>query len=146
MRLVHRAHTSATPSQVWQVLGDPRRWPEFDLSLRKVRGSHGRAAAGDHLLGLSRPWSLRIPLDVVEAVPGARLVLRVHVAPGVTQQVTTEVAAALRGGSDLTCSVVVEGLFARAAVVPLYVASGVTVRVLAARADREARAARTGAA
>src|SRR5688500_6139543 len=133
MRLVHRVHTSASPAQVWAMLGDPASWPQFDLWFRRVRGAHGPVAAGQHLLGLGRLVSLRIPVDVLEAVPERRLVLLVHVAPGVRGEVTHELTPTVRGGCDVRVSVVVEGLFARAAFVPLWVSTGVTARVLATR-------------
>jgi uncharacterized protein YndB with AHSA1/START domain len=139
MRLVHSVRTAATPAQVWELLGDPHRWPEFDLWLRKVVGSRGRLTGGEHLMALARLSVVRIPVDVVEAVPAQRLVLLVHVAPGVRHQVTTELAAAVRGGCDIRASVVVDGLLARGAVVPLWLASGLTTRVLAARADADVR-------
>lgn len=139
MRLSHRVRTTASPAEVWEVLGDPRRWPEFDLLLRSVRGSHGPAASGQHLLGLARLLSLRIPVDVVEAVRERRLVLLVHTAPGLRETVTHEITPTLRGGSDVVVSVVVEGLWARAGAVPLWLASGVNARLLAARTDRTAR-------
>jgi len=145
VRLRHRVHTSATPEQVWTVLGDPQRWPEFDLVMHRIRGSSGSAVTGQHLLGIGRAGGLRIPVDVVEAVPERRLVLRVHALPGVVEQITHEITPAPRGGSDLTVSVVVEGLFARAAVAPLWLAGGLTSRVLANRVDRLARAARRAA-
>lgn len=139
MRLSHRVRTTASPAQVWAVLGEPRRWPEFDLFLRSVRGSHGAAATGQHLLGLARLASLRIPVDVVEAVPDRRLVLLVHTAPGLRETVTHEITPSVRGGSDIAVSVVVEGLWARFGAVPLWLASGLSARVLAARTDRSAR-------
>jgi uncharacterized protein YndB with AHSA1/START domain len=139
MRLAHRAHTSASPAQVWSVLGDPDRWPQFDLVLRRVRGAAGSATTGQHLLGLTRVWSLRIPIDVVEAVPEERLVLLVHTAPGVRELVTHELTAAVRGGTDLRVSTSVEGLFAPAAIAPLWLGRGLTARLLAARADRLAK-------
>ncbi|MCW2778058.1 MAG: Polyketide cyclase / dehydrase and lipid transport [Frankiales bacterium] len=139
MKLSHRVRTTASPAEVWQVLGDPQRWPEFDLFLRTVRGSHGSAAAGQHLLGLARVASLRIPVDVVEAVPDKRLVLLVHTAPGLRETITTEITPAVRGGSDLVVSVVVEGLWARAGALPLWLACGLQARLLAARTDRSAR-------
>ena len=141
MRLVHSAHTSASPAQVWELLGDPQRWPEFDLWLRKVLGVRGPLQGGQHLMGLARMSVVRIPVDVLEAAPAQRLVLLVHVAPGVRHQVTTELTPAVRGGCDLRVSVMVDGLLARGAAVPLWLASGFTVRVLAARADAEARRA-----
>jgi hypothetical protein len=143
MRLAHRARTSASPAQVWSLLGNPQRWPEFDLSLRRVRGSD-RARSGQTLLGIARLTSLRIPVDVVDAVPEQRLEVFLHTAPGVRERLVYEIAPSVRGGSHLRVQVVVEGLLARGAVAPLWVASGLTLRVLAARAEREARAARKG--
>ena len=142
MRLSHRVRTSASPAEVWAVLGDPQRWPEFDPFLRTVRGAHGPAASGQHLLGLARVASLRIPVDVVEAVPDKRLVLLVHTAPGLRETVTHEITPAVRGGSDVVVSVVVEGLWARFGAVPLWLASGLSARVLAASTDRTARETR----
>ena len=141
MRLAHRARTSASPAQVWSLLGSPQRWPEFDLFFRRVRGAE-RVRSGQTLLGIARLTSLRIPVDVVDAVPEQRLELYLHTAPGVWERVVYEIAPSVRGGSHLRVSVVVDGLFARTAVAPLWVASGLTLRVLAARAEREARAAR----
>ena len=146
MRLTHRVRTTATPAEVWQLLGDPARWPEFDLFLRRVRGSHGAAATGQHLLGLHRLLSLPIPVDVVEAVPGERLVLLVHVAPGLRETVRFAITPAVRGGSDIAVSVVVDGLWARPAALPLWLARGLTSRLLAAQTDRTARRSARGAA
>ena len=142
MRLVHRARTSATPAQVWEVLGDPDRWPQFDLSLRRVRGASGRVATGQFLLGVGRLASVRIPIDVVEAVAERRLVLLVHAAPGVRERITYEITPTLRGGSDIRVSIVVDGLFARAAFGPMWLGRGLTARLLAVRADRIAKDAR----
>jgi len=141
MRLAHRTRTSATPAQVWELLGHPHRWPEFDPFFRRVRGAE-RARSGQTLLGIARFTSLRIPLDVVDAVSEQRLELFLHTAPGVRERVVYEIAPSVRGGSHLRVSVVVEGLFARGAVAPLWLASGLTLRVLAARAERLARARR----
>jgi len=142
VRLRHRVHTSATPAQVWTVLGDPARWPDFDLLMHRVRGGSGTATTGQHLLGIGRGAGLRIPVDVVEAVPERRLVLRIHALPGVVEQITHEITPAARGGSDLSVSVVVDGLFARAASAPLWLVGGLTGRVLANRVEKLARAAR----
>ena len=145
MRLTQRVRTSASQSQVWEVLGEPSRWPEFELMLRRVRGSDGPAAAGQTLLGVSRVALLAVPIDVLEAVAGARLVLRVHAAPGVVERLTFEVVPLVRGGSDICVSVVVDGMFARAAVLPLWLGSAFTTRMLGVRAERLARAARSAA-
>ena len=139
--LRHRVRTRASPAQVWQVLGDPQRWPEFDLFLRQVRGSSGRVSTGDHLLGIGRVLPVRIPVDVVEAVPERRLVLRLHLAPGVVEEVTHVLTPAVRGGCSVAVSVVVDGLFARVAALPLWLSRGLTSRLLALRVERLARAA-----
>jgi hypothetical protein len=145
MRLAHHVHTAAVPAQVWQVLGDPRRWPEFELSLRGVRGRPGRAQTGQRLTGLSRFGTLGIPIDVLEATPPSRLVLLVHALPGLRERVTFDVAPAARGGSDITVSVVVDGLLGWPAVAPLFLGNVLTVRLLRVRSDRIARAARRAA-
>ncbi len=145
MRLAHRVRTAAGPAQVWEVLGDPRRWSEFELSLRGVRGRPGAASTGQRLIGLSRFAALGIPLDVLEATPPSRVVLLVHALPGLREQVTFDVAPAVRGGSDVTVSVVVDGLLGWPAVTPLFLGNVLTVRLLAVRADRIARAARRAA-
>ena len=145
MRRTARGQTSATPAQVWEVLGWPARWPEFDPFLRRVRGTHGPITARQTLVGVSRVGSLAIPVDVLEVVPGSRLVLCVHTAPGVRETVTHEVVPALRGGSDVCLTVSVEGLLAPAATVPLWVANAARLRLLVVRADRIARAARRAA-
>lgn len=139
------ARTSATPAQVWEVLGQPARWPEFEPLLRRVRGTHGAVAAGQTLLGVSRVANLAVPLDVREVEPARRLVVRVHTAPGVGQVLTVDLVPVVSGGTDIVCGVVVDGLFARAATGPLWLASGLTVRLLAVRAERLARAARRAA-
>ena len=145
MRLAHRVHTAATPAQVWEVLGDPQRWPEFELALRGVRGRPGATSTGQRLIGLSRFAALGIPLDVLEATPHSRVVLLVHALPGLREQVTYEVMPATRGGSDVVVSVVVDGPLGWPAVAPLFLASGLTARLLARRTDRIARAARRAA-
>ena len=142
--MVHRAHSSATPAQVWSVLADPDRWSQFDPTVRRVRGAGGRVSTGQHLLAVSRWWSLRIPVDVVEAVPEQRLVLLVHAAPGVRERITGELTSAVRGGTDVRITVQVDGMFAAAALAPLWLVRGLTARLLAASADRLARREREG--
>lgn len=146
MRLRHAVRTSATPAQVWQVLGTPNRWPEFDVFLSKVRGAPDRAAAGQHLVGVSRWTALAIPLDVVEVVPESTLVLRVRTAPALTEELTFTVTPMTKGGSEIAVSIVVDGLLARPAVPVLWLANGLNARVLAARTHRLAKAARKAAA
>ena len=145
MRLTAHARTSASPAQVWELLGSPARWAEFEPFLRRVRGTQRAAATGQTLVGVSRVGGVAVPLDVLEVVPGSRLVLRVHTAPGVRQTMAFEVLPTVRGGSDLRLAVVVEGLFARPAAGPLWLSGALTLRLLAARCDRAARAARRAA-
>lgn len=145
MRLAHRVHTTATAAQVWELLGDPYAWPRFDLFLRRVDGVTGPARAGQRLMVLGLVAGLRIPVDVLEAAAPRRLVLLVHTAPGLRETLAFEVATAVRGGCEIEVSVAVEGPLAGLAVAPLYLAGGLTARVLAGRADRLARSARGAA-
>lgn len=144
MRLRHCLHTRASPGQVWQVLGTPARWPEFDPSLRRVVGASGRALAGQHLLATGR-IPVRIPVDVLEAVPERRLVVRISSVPGLVEETTYELVPGVRGGCDLTVAVVVDGLLARPAALPLWLGRGITTRVLRVRAEQVAWAARRAA-
>ncbi len=146
MRLTHRVRTSASPAQVWALLGTPARWPEFDVFLSKVKGSSSSAEAGQRLVGISRWTALGIPLDVLEVDPERRLVMRVRTAPAVTEELTFLLTPTTRGGTVITVALVVDGLLARPAVPLLWIANGLNARVLAARTHQLARAARRPAA
>jgi uncharacterized protein YndB with AHSA1/START domain len=141
MRLAHRAQTSASAAEVWELLGDPARWPRFNPFLRRVHGAPPQVRTGQTLLAVARLTGLRIPVDVVEAVPERRLELYFHTAPGVQERVVFELLPGVRGGCAVRVSVVVDGLFARLAFVPLWVANGLVARVLATQAERTARSA-----
>lgn len=132
-------HTSASPAEVWAVLGTPKNWPQFDVFLSKVRGTDRAATAGQHLVGISRWTALGIPLDVLEVDPERRLVVRVRTAPGLTEELTFVLTPTTRGGTAITLSLVVEGLFAGPAAPILWLANGLNARVLAARTHRLAR-------
>lgn len=143
MRLVHRVHTSAAPSVVWDMLGDTRGWPQFEMSLRGVRG---QVAPGAHLMARLRLSAFGVPVDVVEALRERRLVLDVHLLPGLRERLAFDLTPAVRGGTDIALAVVVEGVLARPAVLPLWLYDGFTARVLAARTDRLAKLTRRAAA
>ena len=142
MRLAHRVTTSATPAQVWDLLGRPARWSEVNPFLRRVQSAPESVRTGQTLLGVARGSGVRVPVDVVEAVPGQRLELFLHTAPGVRHRLVFELTPVVRGGCSVRLGVTVEGLFARAAVVPLWLADGLLVRLLVAQAERAARAER----
>lgn len=146
MRFDHRVQTSASPAQTWALLADPRAWPRFNPVLRRVRGGSGLVRTGQTLLAVARVTSVRIPVDVVEAVPERRLELRFHTAPGVRERVVFELAPRVRGGTAVRVGVTVDGLFGRFAAVPLWLANGLVARALVALADREARARRRSGA
>ena len=143
MHLVHRVHTRAAPSVVWGLLGDGQGWPQFELSLRGVRG---RVTSGAHIMALLRMTAVGVPVDIVEAVPEERLALVVHLLPGLREELTFDLTASVEGGTDIALSVVVDGLLARPAALPLWLYDGFTARVLAARSDRIARLAARAAA
>ncbi len=128
------------------MLGVPSSWPLFDLFLRGVRGGVSRVAEGQRLMVLARLSTLAIPVDVVEVVPEERLVLLVHTAPGLRERLAFDLTPAVPRGTDIRLTVVVDGAFAVAAALPLWLADGLTTRLLAARTDRQARQARSAAA
>ncbi len=146
MRLRHRVRTAASPADVWSLLGTPSRWPEFDPLVGRVRGVAGPAVTGQRLLASVRTVGLGLPLDVVEAVPGERLVVRVATVPGVVEETTWVLTPSVKGGTDIAVSVVVDGPLARPACLPAWAGRGLAARVLAARADRLARDARRAGA
>lgn len=142
MNLAHHVRTSASPAQVWAVLGTPAHWPQFDVFLTKVRGGVRAAAVGQHLVGISRWTKLGIPLDVLEVDPESKLVIRVHTAPGLTEELTFVLTPTTRGGTEISVGIVVDGLLARPAVPLLWLANGLNARVLARRTHLRARADR----
>ena len=146
MRLEHRVRTSASPAEVWSVLGAPSAWPTVHLFLRGIRGGIGRAVAGERLMALARLSLLSVPVDVLEVVPEQRLVVLVHTAPGLREQLAFDLTPAVPRGTDIRVTVVVEGAFALPAAIPLWLVDGLTARVLAARTDRLSRLARRAAA
>lgn len=146
MRLEHRVRTTATPAQVWAVLGNPSAWPTFELLLRGVRGGRSRVTPGERLMALARLSLLAVPVDVVEVVPEQRLVLLVHTGPGLREVLAFDLVEAVPRGTDIRLSVSVEGAFAVGAFLPLWLANGLSARVLAAVTDRQARQGRRAAA
>lgn len=144
MRLAHRVSTSATPAQVWELLGVPARWPDFNPFVRRVHGAPGAVRTGQTLLGVARFTGVRVPIDVVDAAVDQRLELCHHSAPGVRHRLLFEVTPKVRGGCAIRVGVTVEGLFALPAVGPLFVADALVARLLVAQAERGARAARAG--
>ncbi|MCW2598277.1 MAG: Polyketide cyclase / dehydrase and lipid transport [Frankiales bacterium] len=142
MKLAHRVRTTASPAQVWALLGTPTQWPRFDVFLTKVRGTDRPAAVGQHLVGISRWTKLGIPLDVLEVDPEQRLVMRIRTAPGITEELTFVLTPTTKGGTDIAVSMVVDGLFAGPVAPVLWLANGLNARVLAARTHSLARQAR----
>lgn len=146
MRLEHRVRTTATPAEVWSVLGNPNAWPTFELFVRGVRGDRSRVTAGQRLMALARLSLLAVPVDVVEVVPEERLVLEVHTAPGLREVLSFDLVEAVPRGTDIRLSVSVEGPLAVPAFLPLWLANGLSARILAAQTDRRARLDRRTAA
>jgi uncharacterized protein YndB with AHSA1/START domain len=144
MRLAHRVSTTAPPAAVWAMLGRPERWPAFNPFLRRVRGAPDAVRTGQTLLGVARFTGVRVPVDVVEAVPEQRLALLLHTAPGVRHRLAFDVTPQVRGGCSVRLAVGVEGIFARAALVPLWLADGLVLRLLAAQVERDVRKERPG--
>jgi hypothetical protein len=68
--------------------------------------------------------------------------MRVRTAPGITEELTFVLTPTTNGGTDIRVSIVVEGLFARAAAPLLWLANGLNAHVLASRTAALACASR----
>ena len=139
MRLSHRVTTPAEPEELWAVLEDPSRWPEFQVFLYRVEGTRGLVREGQHLLGTARGLPIRIPIDVRLVAKARHLGLTFYTLPGLREQVDHSVTRRRRGGSELRTSVVLEGPIAPLLVAPVYLATVMTTRLLGLRATREHR-------
>lgn len=138
-RLNHRRHVDATPPDVWAVLRAPRRWPEFDVALARVDGAADQATEGQRLLAVGRGLPVRIPIDVRRVVPRKALRLTVHALPGLREEVEHVLVPAARGGTDVVAVTQADGPLAPLAFLPLWLLRGVTLRLLARRAEEEQR-------
>lgn len=139
MRLSHRVITPAEPEELWALLEDPARWPEFELLLRRVEGTRGLVREGQHLLGTARGFPIRIPIDVRLVAKTRHLGLTFYTLPGLREQIDHSVTRRRRGGSELRTSVVLEGPIAPLVIAPVYVSCALTTWLLGLRATREHR-------
>jgi hypothetical protein len=138
-RIHHQILCDATPPDVWTVLRDPHRWPEFEATLARVEGAAGHAMEGQRLLGVGRAVPIRIPLDVRRVVPRKALHVTVHSIPGLREEIDIVLVPATRGGTQITVLVRLTGPLAAAMVLPVWLGSGMTARLLVKAAEREQR-------
>ena len=138
-RLERRAR--AAPAQVWALLGDGARWPEFDPLVHRVGGPDGPLRQGDRRVLVTRPVRAPFTLDVGEVLPEQYLHLRVQMAPGLAVDSTWELTPALRGGTVVTLTESPVGLFAVPSWAALQAVASVRLRRLASRAAADTRAA-----
>jgi hypothetical protein len=135
-RVTHQIACAAPPPDVWSVLREPQRWPEFEPFLARVEGAAGHAVEGQRLLGVARAFPLRIPLDVRRVVPRKTLCVRVHSLPGLREDLEIMLVPATRGGTQITFVLRLSGPLAAGALVPRWITSGVTARLLVRAAER----------
>lgn len=138
-RVHHQIACDAPPADVWTVLREPQRWPEFEALLARVEGAAGHAVEGQRLLGVGRALPLRIPLDVRRVVPRKALHVTVHSLPGLREELDIVLVPATRGGTQITVLVRLTGPLAPAFALPVWFGSGMTARLLAKAAEREQR-------
>jgi polyketide cyclase/dehydrase/lipid transport protein len=138
-RLHHQILCDATPPDVWTVLREPQRWPEFEATLARVEGAAGHAIEGQRLLGVARGFPVRVPLDVRRVVPRKALHVTIHSVPGLREELDIVLVPATRGGTQITFLVRLSGPLASAAALPVWFGSGMTARLLAKAAERELR-------
>ena len=140
MRLSHRVHTAGSAADVWSLLGEPRRWPRFDVVLARVVGASGTVVQGQRLVGITRGLPLRIPIDVVRVVPHKAVQLRINAAPGMREEIEYLLVPLPRGGTQVRLTVDLDGPMARAATLAACGTSAMSARLLARRAARARRA------
>jgi hypothetical protein len=138
-RISHQILCEATPPDVWTVLREPQRWPEFEATLARVEGAAGHAVEGQRLLGVGRAVPIRIPLDVRRVVPRKALHVTVHSIPGLREEIDIVLVPATRGGTQITVLVRLSGPLAAAMILPVWFGSGMTMRLLAKAGEREQR-------
>jgi hypothetical protein len=138
-RIHHQILCDATPPDVWTLLRDPQRWSEVEAFLARVEGAANHAIEGQRLLGVGRAVPVRIPLDVRRVVPRKALHLTIHSLPGLREELDIVLVPATRGGTQITFLLRLHGPLASAAVLPVWLASGMTARLLGRAAEREQR-------
>jgi hypothetical protein len=141
VRLSHRVHTSGSAADVWSLLGEPSRWPRFDVAVARVLGASGAVVQGQRLLAVTRGVPLRIPLDVVRVVPHQAVRLRVDAAPGLREGIEYLLVPMLRGGTEVRLTVDLDGPLAGAAAPAAWGSGALSARLLA-RAAAQVRRAR----
>lgn len=100
MTTVHH-EVSATPEQVWAVLADPYRYPDWVVGARRIRGADDTwpdpGAVLHHELSRFPAMGIEDSTTVLESERPHRLVLRARARPAGVARVVITVAAAGEG-------------------------------------------------
>lgn len=99
----NRVHIDASPEEVFAVLADPDRYPEWVVGAAGIRGQDGEfPAVGSRLHHEVGTWPLNLNdhTEVVEVDPPKRLVLKAKARPLGTARIELELQASA-GGTEL---------------------------------------------
>ncbi len=146
-----RARSVASVADVWEVLGRPDRWGEFEPMLRSVTPwpadpdgpaagrDGGGVSAGQRLRALVRCWPMPMAVDVDHVVNRSSLAVTTRLLPGLTEEVEHLVIPSASGGSVLTVRLTLHGPLAVPSLLPRWFARAVTLRLLARAAEEGLR-------
>jgi len=145
MRIEHCREVAAPPAAVWALLGEPARWPDFEILVAAVAEPSGAAAAGParegrDVLVVARGLGLRAPVRIRAAEPDRWLGLRVRTLPGLVEDVDHLIEPLAGRRCRVRVTVAVRGPLRLVAYLPLRASSALVVRSLVRRAEAEAGA------
>lgn len=139
------ACSAAPVTDVWALLVDPTRWPEFEPAIRRVVAEPPDEAAeveaGKRLRAQLRLSAVQIPVEIDHVVNRSSLAVTARLLPGLAEEVEHLVIPSATGGTQVTVRIRLNGPFALPALLPRWIARVVTVRLLARAAEGPLRAA-----
>lgn len=149
-----RASSAAPVSDIWALLVHPERWPQFDPFIRVVEPADEidltdaegvfEVVAGQHVVAELRLSRRRVDIEVDHVVNRSSLATRVHVLPGLAEEVEHLLIPQASGGTLVTVRFTLHGPLALPALIPRWLFRAVAVRLLAHAAEAGLRAPSAG--
>lgn len=110
MQWMTQVEVEAPPENVWQVVSDVERWPDFLPTVRRVEPLGSEELGPGSLVRISQPWMPVLTWRITEWTPGRSFTWQAR-SGGVTTT-ATHVIAPRDGGSTLTLGIDQTGLAA----------------------------------
>jgi hypothetical protein len=137
------ACSAAAVSDVWALLADPARWPEYEPAFRSVTavpsGEPAPVAVGQRLRAQVRLMPHQVPIEIDHVVPRSSIAMTAQLFPGLAEEVEHLVLPSATGGTQVTARIRLHGPLALPALLPRWAARAVTVRLLARAAEGRLR-------